>query len=226
MMTCNRIQKLIDEADKPEALPYTAASHIAVCPTCSQFAEERTTLRAFLIELPRVNAPANFDVMLKLRLAESKAAKPFSWFTPVLAMRFGAVAAVALVAVLSVPYLSSFSVAPQVAGNASIGIYQPDLTALAALARERAHREEAVNGGSGNGGTVIPVSSTSGRPNRRVLSAPKSINDFAVNGTPIIIKVDDQDTFSMPMMPVSVGAQQQMMMRSSRPATRPLAVSF
>ena len=225
MMTCNRIQRLIDEADKPEALPFAAASHIADCPACSQFAEERTKLRAFLIELPRVNAPAHFDTMLKMRLAESKAAKPSSWFTPVFAMRFGAVAAVALVAVLSVPYLNNFSAAPITATNASVGLYRPDTTAIAELMKERASREAMVNVDGGNEFTLIPVSATS-KPKRGVHSEPKSINDFAVNGTPIIIKVDDQDTFSMPMLPVSVGAQQQMMMRSSRPTAKPLAISF
>ena len=226
MMTCNRIQRLIDEADKPEALPFAAASHIADCPACSQFAEERTKLRAFLIELPRVNAPAHFDTMLKMRLAESKSALPTSWFTPVFAMRFGAVAAVALVAVLSVPYFNNYSVAPYAANNASIGLYQPDLTAaFAELARQRASREASVNVAVDTRFNQTIVSATS-RSKRGMTNVPNSANDFAVNGTPIIIKVDDQDTFSMPMLPVSVGAQQQMMMRSSRPTAKPLAISF
>src|SRR5215510_14782307 len=99
MMTCNRIQKVIDEADRADTLPFAATCHIAVCPACSRFAEERTKLRAFLSDIPRVNAPTNFDALLKSRLTTSKSAGSFSWFTPVLVMRFGAVAAVALVAV-------------------------------------------------------------------------------------------------------------------------------
>lgn len=225
MMTCNRIQRLIDEADKPEALPFAAASHIAVCPACSQFAEERTKLRTFLIDLPRVHAPANFDAVLRMRLAESKAVKPFSWFTPVFAMRFGAVAAVALVAVLSVPYFSNFSVAPNVASDANIGLYQPDLALLAGLIEKRAEKVAPVTLSGENGFNQIAGSAYQSRAKREFPGVPKSTSDIAEGDMPIII-VDDKDTYSMPMMPVSIGAQQQMMMRSSRPAPRPLAVSF
>ncbi len=223
MMTCNRIQRLIDEADKAEALPFVAASHLADCPACNRFAEERTKVRAFLSEMPRINAPTNFDALLKMRLAESKATRSFSWFTPVFAMRFGAVAAVALIAVLSAPYLSNGNVTPQTASSFTAGVFIPDRNAIR-LFVEEVETSNQVNE-NGFGRTTVAAYSALGR-GRRMPSAPKSINDFAVDGTPIIIQVDERETLSVPMMPVSVGAQQQMMMRSSRSAPKSLAVSF
>ena len=226
MLTCNRIQKLIDQADRADTLPYAASSHIAVCPACSRFADERTKLRTFLSDIPRVNAPTNFDALLKARLATSKSAGSFSWFTPVLAMRFGAVAAVALVAVFAIPYLnlSGFSEVPQTASNVVAGIYTPSPEVIRAYPRTVI--EAAVPTDKENGYQVASVSSSApSRTERRSRSTPKSVNDLA-NGMPVIIYNYEQETLSMPMLPVSVGAQQQMMMRASRPAPKTVGVSF
>ena len=44
-MNCTRIKRIIDEADRPDVFPLEAAGHLAGCPDCQSFADERARLR-------------------------------------------------------------------------------------------------------------------------------------------------------------------------------------
>ncbi|HXG68335.1 MAG TPA: hypothetical protein VNO70_24790 [Blastocatellia bacterium] len=97
--SCKQTRRIVDEADRPDALPYSAAGHIASCGECRTFAEERERLRHLLTSPARVSAPANFDAVLRQRLQERAAQKvnplrrAFSWFSPAGYVRLGAATA-------------------------------------------------------------------------------------------------------------------------------------
>jgi hypothetical protein len=100
MVGCNQTRRLIDEADRPESLPFEASSHVARCPDCESFAEERARLRSLLGSGARVSVPMNFDAVLKARLAKTRARPAFGWLSPAAYLRLGAATA-GLVAMIS-----------------------------------------------------------------------------------------------------------------------------
>lgn len=77
MNRCKYIRERIDEAEKPDVLPFEAAEHIGQCNDCEAFASQRAALRKLVAGGGRVNAPINFDAMLNARLAEVKARRSF-----------------------------------------------------------------------------------------------------------------------------------------------------
>jgi hypothetical protein len=109
MTNCNQIERLIDQAEQPELLPFEATHHLNACTPCRLFAEERAGLRALLNGIPRVNAPINFDAQLKARMTTAKAKPTVAWLNPALYMRFGAASAVLLVAVFVAQYNGLFT---------------------------------------------------------------------------------------------------------------------
>lgn len=104
MVSCNRTRRLIDEADHPESLSFEASSHIASCPDCGSFSEDRARLRRLLASESRVSVPVNFDAMLKARLADAKARSAFAWLNPAGYMRLGAATAGLVVMALAAQY--------------------------------------------------------------------------------------------------------------------------
>jgi hypothetical protein len=98
-MKCSKIRRLIDHAERPDILPAGVVSHTELCGGCRGFADERARLREVLLAAGRVNAPPDFDAMLRMRLAERRERKAFSWLSPAGYLRAaGAVTAMALVA--------------------------------------------------------------------------------------------------------------------------------
>ena len=69
-MNCNTIRKLIEEADRPGNIPFEAARHTETCESCGRFADERIKLAELLNSTGRVNAPSDFNVVLRRRLRE------------------------------------------------------------------------------------------------------------------------------------------------------------
>jgi len=108
-MSCKYIQKRIDEADKPDLLPFDVSEHIGVCVDCQRFATERTALRALVAAGSRVTAPMNFDAVLKARLAEVKTRRSFWWLGSPALLRLGAATAGVVVAVFVVQFTGLFS---------------------------------------------------------------------------------------------------------------------
>src|SRR4026209_2235175 len=79
MNGCKYIRKRIDEAEKPDLLPFGVSEHIVQCSECERFANERIALRQLVAAGTRVSAPINFDAVLKARLSEVKSRSPFWW---------------------------------------------------------------------------------------------------------------------------------------------------
>ncbi|HTG15270.1 MAG TPA: hypothetical protein VK747_08380 [Blastocatellia bacterium] len=109
MVGCNQTRRLIDEADRPESLPFEASSHVARCPDCESFAEERARLRSLLGSGTRVSVPMNFDAVLKARLAKEKARPAFGWLSPPVYLRLGAATAGLVVMIFAAQYAGLFS---------------------------------------------------------------------------------------------------------------------
>src|ERR1700720_4580643 len=108
MKGCNYIKEIIEEADKPDRLPFEVNEHLAGCRECERFASERTALRKMLSSGYRVIAPVNFDAMLNSRLAEVKARSTFSWLGASGYLRLGAAAAGLIVMISAAQYTGLF----------------------------------------------------------------------------------------------------------------------
>lgn len=109
MNGCKYIRERIDEADKPDLLPFDVSEHIGQCLECERFAGERITLRELLAGGNRVSAPINFDAMLKARLAEVKDRRSFWYLGSPAFLRMGAATAGLVVMVFAAQYAGLFS---------------------------------------------------------------------------------------------------------------------
>jgi hypothetical protein len=109
MNGCKHIQKRIDEADKPDLLPFDVSEHVIQCVECGRFANERSALRDLVAAGTRVSAPINFDARLKARLAEVKAKRSVWWFGSPGYFRLGAATAGLVVIVFAAQYGGLFS---------------------------------------------------------------------------------------------------------------------
>lgn len=109
MNGCKYIKERIDEAEKPDLLPFDVSEHVGQCDDCERFAIERTALRELVAAGTRVSAPINFDAMLKTRLAEVKARRSFWWLGSPGYLRLGAATAGLVVMVFSAQYAGLFS---------------------------------------------------------------------------------------------------------------------
>jgi hypothetical protein len=99
---------MIDEADHPESFPFEASNHVAGCPDCGSFAQERARLRSLLVLGSRVTVPTNFDAVLRSKLAEANARKGYAWLSPVGYLRLGGATAALIVMVFGAQYAGFF----------------------------------------------------------------------------------------------------------------------
>jgi hypothetical protein len=109
MNGCKYIKERIDEAEKPDLLPFDVSEHIGQCDDCERFAIERTALRELVAAGTRVSAPINFDATLKTRLAEVKARRSFWWLGSPGFLRLGAATTGLVVIVFAAQYAGLFS---------------------------------------------------------------------------------------------------------------------
>jgi hypothetical protein len=109
MNGCNYIKQRIDEAEKPDLLPFDVSEHIGQCVDCERFARERTSLRELLAGGARVSAPLNFDAMLRARLAERRIRPAFWWLGSPGLLRLGAATAGLVIVVSVAQYAGLFS---------------------------------------------------------------------------------------------------------------------
>jgi len=112
MNGCKYIRERIDEAEKPNLLPFEVSEHIAECKECGIFAAERSALRALLSGGTRVNAPVNFDAMLQARLADVKSRSPFWWLGSFGYARIATATAGIVVMILAAQFSGLFSSKP------------------------------------------------------------------------------------------------------------------
>jgi len=128
MIGCSQTRKLIDESDSIELFSYEASKHIAACPPCKDFAEERARLRHLLASSARVAAPANFDSLLSVRLAEARSRNPITRGLALLTalsgpaglLRFGAATAAVAIGVFVASYSGILSTPPQTDNKNSV----------------------------------------------------------------------------------------------------------
>ena len=76
---CRATRREIEEAEVNGRLTTQSVEHLAGCVPCREFREQRSRLRELVGSLQPVNAPADFDMRLRARLAGKHAAKA-SWF--------------------------------------------------------------------------------------------------------------------------------------------------
>jgi hypothetical protein len=76
---CRSTRREIDESELNQRLSNQALSHLAVCPSCSDFRAERASLRELVGSLEPVTAPGDFDMRLRARIAneQGRARQPF-----------------------------------------------------------------------------------------------------------------------------------------------------
>ena len=225
MSNCKWIHKIIDEADQPAALPLEAASHLASCAPCKTFADDRARLRVMLSDMPRVSAPAYFDARLKARLAEAKAPAPSAWFRPAVYVRFGAATAVLAVAVFAAQYSGLLSTTKPESTTGPLA--HSTAAAPGPVVREQAPTPDS----TGQEPDVVAQgpsrhSSPRGRASQVVpvkLRPGAGAEEIYV---PMVILQGKNGSSSVPMLPVSVGAQQRMLNRSGGVVAQPVGVSF
>src|SRR5215211_4580032 len=68
-MNCNSCRIEIEELETGEGLSEKAGAHLAACPSCRTFHEERLSLRRLVGSLEPVSAPPDFEFRLRARLA-------------------------------------------------------------------------------------------------------------------------------------------------------------
>jgi hypothetical protein len=228
MMGCNDIKKLIDEADRPEVLPFDAARHVTECAGCESFASERASLRRLVASGARISVPVNFDAMLRERLERRMARGAFSWLSPAGYMRMGAAAAGLAVAVFAAQSLGVFSGEPHspTPATAPAGVAAtrpapapraasdaPGVVGFAATRPAAQARQYAVRAGRAHA-----------RQQRASLAGSAGAERDLPNVKFIVIDTDGERELTV--SPVSVGAQSAILTNSGRATPRNVAVSF
>jgi len=69
---CREMRREIDQSELRQTLSAEAEAHVATCPACAGFRDERFRLRELIGTLEPVVAPADFDVRLRARIARDR----------------------------------------------------------------------------------------------------------------------------------------------------------
>lgn len=142
-MNCNQTREAIDSSLRRAAYGDSVNAHLSGCPDCRRNADETESLLMLLKAQPRVEAPADFDFRLRARIARAEAeqahsigflekiwesflAQTFSWGQAATAM-----AAVAVLIMVSTYYVRHESSAPVTANNTEVAIASADNKASA-----------------------------------------------------------------------------------------------
>jgi hypothetical protein len=228
MTNCNQIKRLIDEAEQPEMMPFEATHHLNACTSCRSFADERASLRALLSNIPRVNAPINFDAQLKARMNTAKAKPAVSWMSPALYLRFGAASAALLIAVFVAQYNGVFSPTNNIAATVDTPPPALILNPLLPQISSEGTVKPPVPSGRIVVAATMPTTTVYSRGNHRVQPEvlTKLKDDATQNTVPGVIVRRSGQEVELPMLPVSLGAQQGLINRSGRSTVQPIAISF
>ena len=212
MKGCNYIRGLIDEADKPELLPFDVNDHISRCGDCETFANERARLRGLLASSTRVTAPVNFDAMLSARLAETRERGAFSWLSPAGYLRLGAATAVLVVMVFAAQQVGLFSdLSKRTAESNEVATAQvpaeKSKPSAAAPAAPLPERTDIARSGGVESGKVTSRLPKSARV-AVVLSGPVTPTSYSTGeeGGVVLLR-GSNGSADVPMPTVSVGAQ-------------------
>lgn len=229
MNGCKYIKERIDEADKPDLLPFDVSEHIGRCADCERFAIERTALRELVAVGTRVNAPINFDAVLKARLAEVKARRSFWWLGSPGYLRLGAATASLVVMVLAAQYAGLFSDS----AKQQIGSQVAEVAPRPTLAPEEHTQPALIDpqpalGVIAVGGRQYPSSSIAQRGKRgEVLAGREAPAGYitAEDGGVVLVRGRNGD-MDVQMPTVSVGAQPLLYVSAGQRTVRNVGTSF
>ncbi|HVF90845.1 MAG TPA: hypothetical protein VNH22_12310 [Blastocatellia bacterium] len=243
MIGCNQVKRFIDQADNPALLPFEASSHLDACRSCKQFARERASLREMLASTDRVSAPVNFDAMLRARLAERASTRRAAWLTPAFYARFGAAAAVLVVAIMAAQTGGLFT-RTQLEASRDQGKNGENAARGAAPAPLSLEGNNTARAGRSNAGAPdVPATVRRGpsvqaiqasynrsgprsiRTGAHDLSAEASRGLNAQDGAVVLVRGKDGER-EVPMPTVSVGAQSLLYQTAGRPVVSNIRASF
>lgn len=195
MNECYRTKKLIDEADRSADLPPVAERHVAGCPDCERFADERASLRLLLASMGRVTAPPGFDVALRARLADRESRRGFLVNMPAFA-RIGLAAAAVLVIATAIQLATAPGagpVDPTAIATAPTTEYRPPMVSPAPPAVEQPV-------------TTLATTALDRHPARRVRTSRTVRGSMSMEPQMVIVRRSSDD-FETMVPTVSVGAQ-------------------
>jgi len=209
MNGCKYIRERIDEAEKPNLLPFEVSEHIAECKECGIFAAERSALRALLSGGTRVNAPVNFDAMLHARLAEVKSRSAFWWLGSFGYARIATATAGIVVMILAAQFSGLFSskpIVPTTESKTAVTIPLPLAPALPPLTEAPTPIPTNPVGVVARGGRAY---SNVTRPRRdtKVASGDVPIGYFTAEDGGVVLVRGRNGDMDVPVPTVSVGAQ-------------------
>ncbi len=226
MNGCKYIQQRIDEAEKADVLPFDVGEHLVQCSDCERFSLERTALRELLAAGARVSAPINFDAMLKAKLAERKARRPFWWLGSPAFLRLGAATAALVVMAFGAQYAGLFS------NNAMTPTIAPrvDLAARSAAPNQLDNAQPpSITPQPTPGLSVVeerpyPVAAGRGRVRRGDTTVPASYMTVEDGGVVLVRGRNGDMDVQMPT--VSVGAQPLLYVSAGQRTVRNVGTSF
>ncbi|MFY9555237.1 MAG: hypothetical protein WAV20_03105 [Blastocatellia bacterium] len=233
MMSCNHIKKRIDQADKPDRLPFDVTEHIAHCSDCERFAWERAGLRNLLGSSVRVNAPINFDAMLKSRLAQAKARPSFSWFGAPGYLRLGAAAAGLVIMIGAAQYSGLLSDNSNGSRGGQVISETPITKQDSPLATAKPAVVPSVADSASSGGDFHQPVSYTPAPRPRVKRSDIDLSRqpipegylTAEDGGVVLVRGHNGE-MDVPMPTVSVGAQPLLYVSTGQRASRNVGTSF
>ncbi len=101
---CRFTRREIDESELNQRLSDAAQMHVAACASCRGWRAERTSLRELVGSLQPINAPDDFEMRLRARLANEISASPRQPFFPGFVFSTPALAGAALVLAIALSF--------------------------------------------------------------------------------------------------------------------------
>ncbi|MBI3651239.1 MAG: hypothetical protein HY231_09365 [Acidobacteria bacterium] len=236
MMNCTTIKRLIDEAEHRDVLPFEATNHVNDCASCRHFANERAGLRYLLSDIPRVSAPTYFDAQLKARLAEAKAKPAFAWLNPTLYFRLGTATAALCIAVFALQYSGVISLTNTTASKLTPTTIAPSPMPTTPQQASDTLAIKPLPEVAQPTPTLPPATATVNAPapsrliahakaNRVQPNNSQALDDYAISGMPrVFIRNNRGQEIELPMQPISVGAQSQLLRRAARSSASPVVM--
>jgi len=218
---CRLVRREIDESELNLRLSDQLQAHIASCPSCREFRDERMRLRQLVGSLEPVTAPADFDVRLRARIAAERQRPARASLFPHFLVSTPAMAAAAVIVMLaaSIVWFSQRNgkQSPSVAqsgsaserprnGEASTASREtnPNPASVASSAKTTEPRDQAanVNGGSRD---------MNRKPNPSVIAKGRTATrEFAVEPAEVIKQIPDSPgeiSLSAPNKPLVVSVE-------------------
>ena len=224
---CNQVKRVIDEADRPDAIAFAASQHMASCAACSAFADERARLKELITAAGRVSAPADFDIKLKARLLQVKDRRSRWWVVPAGYLKLGAATAALVVAVVAAQTTNFFSGEQSQAPGGDVARTQPASPPSADAMPAQPHRgTEVMSPTVDLPAAPMHVRVAAVRNNRRQARTAAPVRGFIAEDGTMVLMRGPAGELEVPVPTVSVGAQPLLYVNSGRHSARSISTSF